>query len=168
MGYADTKGVILYWKPYQPFIIHRAHHVWFDEYNSRLSIEDKHTPGSLLLWKDHEGNIHDSELLNLIPCELDLKYTPFSDATMITYDIDLPPYGKKFGYNLLDDKYFTIPYITDTIPNLPAGHHFTSQAKRKVWIIAINEEEPITAQVVLDELNCHQNTRGKSNIKISL
>ena len=49
MGYADTTGVILYWKPDQPFIIHRAHHVWFDEYISRLSIEDKHTPGSLLL-----------------------------------------------------------------------------------------------------------------------
>ena len=30
MGYAATTGVILYWKPEQPFIIHRAHHVWFD------------------------------------------------------------------------------------------------------------------------------------------
>ena len=41
MGYIATTGVILYWKPDQPFIIHRAHNVWFDEYNSRLSIEDK-------------------------------------------------------------------------------------------------------------------------------
>ena len=49
MEYVATKGVILYWKPDQPFIIHRAHHFWFDEYNYRLSIEDKHTPGSLLL-----------------------------------------------------------------------------------------------------------------------
>ena len=39
MGYAATTGVILYWKLDQPFIIHRAHHVWFDEYNYRLSIE---------------------------------------------------------------------------------------------------------------------------------
>ena len=52
MGYAATTGVILYWKQDQQFIIHRAHHVWFDEYNSRLSIEDNHTPGLLLLWKD--------------------------------------------------------------------------------------------------------------------
>ena len=69
MGYVATTGVIRYLKPDQPFIIHRAHHVWFDEYNSRLSIEDKHTPGSLLLWKDLEGHIHDSDLLNLISCE---------------------------------------------------------------------------------------------------
>ena len=47
--YAATKGFILYWKPDKPFVIHRAHHVWFDEYNPRLSIEINHTPWSLLL-----------------------------------------------------------------------------------------------------------------------
>ena len=66
-GYAATTGVIIYWKPDQPFIVHRAHHVWFDGYNYRLSIEDKHTPGSLLLRQDHKFHIHDSDLLNLIP-----------------------------------------------------------------------------------------------------
>ena len=35
-------------------------------------------------------------------------------------------------------------------------------------ILAINGEEPITAQGVLDQLNCHQTPWGKSNIKISL
>ena len=70
MVYAATTGVILYWKPDQPFIIHRAHHVWFDEYNSRLSIEEKYTPGSLLLRKDPEGRIYNSDLLNLIHANL--------------------------------------------------------------------------------------------------
>ena len=37
-----------------------------------------------------------------------------------------------------------------------------------MWIIDINGEEPITAQGVLDELNCHQTLRGKSKINISL
>ena len=35
-------------------------------------------------------------------------------------------------------------------------------------IIAINVEEPITSQGALDELNCHQNPRGKSKFRISL
>ena len=35
-------------------------------------------------------------------------------------------------------------------------------------IVAINREEPITAQVLLDELNRHQTPRNKSNIKITL
>ena len=55
----------------QPFIIHRAHHIWFDENNSRLSIEDKHTLGSLLLRLDTDGHIHDSDFLNVIPCKID-------------------------------------------------------------------------------------------------
>ena len=63
---------------------------------------------------------------------------------------------------------FTIPYITDTIPISPAGHQLPSKAKQNAWIVAIIGEEPITDQGVLDEINCHQTPRGKSNIKISL
>ena len=59
---------------------------------------------------------------------------------MITYDIELPPSGNKVSFNLLDDEDFTIPYITDTIPNSPAGHQLPSQAKRYLWIVAINGE----------------------------
>ena len=65
----------------------------------------------------------------MIPCELDLTSTPFSYTTIIIYEIDIPPYGNKFGFNLLDDEYFTIPYITNTIPNSPAGNQLPAQAK---------------------------------------
>ena len=37
-----------------------------------------------------------------------------------------------------------------------------------MWIVAINVEENITAQGLLDELNRHQTPRVKSKIKISL
>ena len=37
-----------------------------------------------------------------------------------------------------------------------------------MWSVAINGEEPITYQGVLDELNRHQTPRGKSKTKISL
>ena len=84
------------------------------------------------------------------------------------YDIELPPFGRKFGFNLLDDEDFTITYITDTIPNLPAGHQLPPQAKRNVWIVAINEKYPITDQGVLDEINLHQTSQGKFKINISL
>ena len=139
MGCAGTIGVIIYWKPDQPFIIHIAHHVYFDEFNSRLSIYNKDAPGSLLLRKDTECHIHDSDLLNLIPCKLDLTSILFSDEKIIAYDIELPTSGKKIGFNILDDEDFTIPYITDTIPNFPDGHQLPSQAKQNVWIVAINE-----------------------------
>ena len=51
---------------------------------------------------------------------------------------------------------------------MPAGHQLPSQAKQNVWIVAINGEEPITTQGVLDELNRRQTPQGKSKIKISL
>ena len=87
MGYVATIGVIIYWKPDQHFVIHRAHHVWFDEYNSRVSIEDNHTPGYLILQKDPEIHIHHSDLLNFIPCELDITYNPLFDTKVLTSEI---------------------------------------------------------------------------------
>ena len=41
-------------------------------------------------------------------------------------------------------------------------------ANRNVWIADINGKEPITDQGVIDELNRHQTSRGKSKINISL
>ena len=67
----------------------------------------------------------------------------------------------------MDGEYFTIPYITDTIPNSPAGHQLSTQAKQNVWIIAINGEDSITDQYVLDDLDHHQTPRGKSKVSIS-
>ena len=78
----------------------------------------------------------------------------------------MPPSRKEVGFNLLDDKDFKIPYIADIIPTSSAGHQLTQQAKRNLLIIAINGEETIKAQGVLDELNFHQTLREKSKIKI--
>ena len=85
MAYVDTTGAILYWKTDQPFVIHIAPHVWFVEYISRISTEDKNTPGYLLLQQDPESIIRNSDLLHLIPCEIDLASTSFCDTTILTY-----------------------------------------------------------------------------------
>ena len=68
----------------------------------------------------------------MIPCKLDLKSTPFCDATIITYEIELPSSGKKIGFILLYDQDYTIPYITDTTSNTPPDHQLTTQSKRNV------------------------------------
>ena len=96
------------------------------------------TPHVLYYFNNILSLIHNSDLLNLIPFELDFTSTTFSNPTILTYEIELPPSGKKIGFNLLDDEDFTIPYFTDTIPNFPAGHKILTQAKINVCIIAIN------------------------------
>ena len=52
--------------------------------------------------------------------------------------IDLPPDGKKIGFNLVDGDYFTIPYIIDVIPNSPDGHQLPTQAQKHFWFVIIN------------------------------
>ena len=100
--------------------------------------------------------------------ELDLKSTPFCDTQIITYEIELPRSGKKVGFNLLDDEDFKITYITDKIPNSPAGHKIPTQANKNVWIIDINGGYHITAQCELAELNHHKTTRGKAKVNINI
>ena len=87
MGYLATTGVIIYLKPDHHFVIHISHHAWFDEYNSRLYIEYNSTTGSLLLQQYPKVHIHHSDLLNLIPHELDIASTPLSNTAIITYEI---------------------------------------------------------------------------------
>ena len=88
--------------------------------------------------KNPESLLYNSELLNLIPCELYFTPTPFHDTKILTYEIELPPYGNKYGFNLLDDEDFTIPYITDTFPNSPAGNQPPTQDKQNMCIIDTN------------------------------
>ena len=168
IGYTSTTGVILYPNIYQTFINHRACHFWFDEYNSSLSIEDNNTPGYLHLQQDPESILHHLDLLNLIPFELYIRSTPFCDKTIVTYEIELPPAGKKIGFDLLDDEYFTIPCVIDTIPNSPAGHQLPTQDNKIVWIVSINRSDPITDKGALNVLNSHKTSRVKSKVNISI
>ena len=95
MGYAATTGAIIYWNREKRFIVNKSHHVWFYEYISFLSIEDKHTIVYLLLQQYPGIILHHSYLLNLIPFKLDLTSIPFHDTTILTYDIKSPSAGNK-------------------------------------------------------------------------
>ena len=57
----------------------------------------------------------------MIPCEFDLTSISFHDQINPTRKINLPPVGKRIGFNLLDDKYFTTTYVIGTIINSPAN-----------------------------------------------
>ena len=74
----------------------------------------------------------------MIPCEIDLTSNLFRDTTILVCEIELHPAENKTGFDLLDDKEFTIPFVNDTILNSPAGHQLLAQARKNVWIVAIN------------------------------
>ena len=64
----------------------------------------------------------DLDHINLIPCEIDPESNPFCDTKIFIYKIELPNSRNKIGFNLLDDEYFTIPYVIDKISNSPDSH----------------------------------------------
>ena len=53
--------------------------------------------------------------------------------------IELPLSVNNIAFNLLNDDFFTIPYITDTITNSPSGRQLPTQDKGNVCIIRSNE-----------------------------
>ena len=71
----------------------------------------------------------------MFPCEIDLSSTTFVNVTIIKYELELPPMGKKICLKLTDDCGFTILYILDTITNSPAVHQLPYQANQNVWIV---------------------------------
>ena len=95
-------------------------------------------------------------MLNFIVCEVHLAFTPFCYTTILKYEIQLTPYGKKSGLDLLDDAYLTAPYIMDSISNSPTSHQLSTQTNKNVWLILINIEQKITYQVPLDEDHIHK------------
>ena len=74
----------------------------------------------------------------MIPFEIDLTSNLFHDTKILVCEIELRPAENKTGFDLLDDKEFTIPFVNDTILNSPAGHQLLAQARKNVWIVAIN------------------------------
>ena len=79
-------------------------------------------------------------MINLLPCDIYLRYIEFCDTTFITYELELPPNSKKIGFNLLDDDGFIIPYILNKFKNSHSNHQLPTQAKNNLWINDINGE----------------------------
>ena len=76
-----------------------------------ICIEDKKNTCYLILQQYPESIIHNTDLLKLIPRELDLISTPFSNTTTIIHEIESPLDGKKIVFNLMHGEDFIITYV---------------------------------------------------------
>ena len=75
--------------------------------------------------------------------------------------MELPPQGKKFGINLMDDDGFNIPYIVEMVPDYLAGYQLPDQTKNNLFIVEIYGEYPIMSKVDLEEIKLHQSNKVK-------
>ena len=76
-------------------------------------MEEDHTPIYLLLQQYSENLLPNLYMLNFIACKPDLPPPSFHDAIILTcvltYEIELPPYGKKL---------FLIYWMTNILQSL--------------------------------------------------
>ena len=75
--------------------------------------------------------------------------------------MELPPQGKKFGINLMDDDDFNIPYIFEMVLDYLVGHQLPDQTKKNFFIVEIYGEYPIMSKVDLEEIKLHRFNKVK-------
>ena len=60
---------------------------------------------------------------------------------------------------------FTIPYIIDTVPNSPEGNQLPTKYK-KLNILDVNGEDPISTKGGLENLKCYQTQHVKPKVNL--
>ena len=102
----------------------------------------------------------------MITYEIDVTSTTFSDTTILTYKIELPPSENEIALNLLHDGGLIIPYVIYSIPNLPASYQLPTQVKKNCG--SLLSMEKILPQIKMramrsSAIKLHvENTRSRS------
>jgi hypothetical protein len=114
MGYANTTKVIIYWDP-KTNTIKRAHHCFVDEFETRVSPHQSHTPGALLLAEAPGGHYDPTppppDKVRFQISSFDIQTSPFPADEMHSFQISIPPQGRRFHIQVGDDQGYHIPFI---------------------------------------------------------
>ena len=74
---------------------------------------------------------------------------PFLHAEAKTYTITLPARGWHLGFTLKSCEYHNMPYIVHTNASSQIYKTFSAAHCHNSWILAVNKNEPITADQVI-------------------
>jgi hypothetical protein len=157
-GYANTTKVIVYWDP-KTNTIKRAHHCFVDEFETRVSPKQRHTLGALLLAEAPGGHYDPTppppDEIQFQISSFDNQVSPFPAEEMHTFQVSIPPQGRCFHIQVGDDKDFHIPFLLDPVlySDSPWFTEIPPLARRNMWIVTIDEEEPIMSTSFIDCLH---------------
>lgn len=171
MSYANTTKVLLYYDP-STNKVKRAHHAYVDEFDVRISPDEKHTPGALLLSEypagEYNPRLVDPSTVRMVKPTLDLTNSPFDPDKLITVEIELPPAGHPLYISIQDDTLFNIPFIERVYSESPLYAQIPANARRNAWIVSIDSEEPIMAATAIKELQRRQLSESTNKISLIL
>jgi hypothetical protein len=72
---------------------------------------------------------------------------------MHKFQISIPPKGRKFHIQVGDDQEYHIPFLDRVYVDSPWFNEIPPSARRNMWIVAINDEEPIMGTSFIDYLH---------------
>ena len=140
MGYGNTTKAPLFFN-LSTRQLNRCHHLIVNDASHHPDMDNIFTSSTT-----------DTPTLNLHDLQLNLQQTPFNSSEIFTYNLTLPIHATTIGFEIYDDTYFNIPYIHKIIPDTPAYEQIPSIHRRNMFIISINDEEPITSTFAIDLL----------------
>lgn len=85
--------------------------------------------------------------------EMDTSTTPYDPNAGFTVTLPIPAYPVPLNISLKDDKIFNMPILCKLRNRHPWRNHLPTEYLNNVWILAIDNEEPITASGAIDTLN---------------
>eukprot|EP00978_Attheya_sp_CCMP212_P013538 scaffold33993_cov66-Attheya_sp.AAC.3 len=115
MGYANTIKVIVYWDP-KTNTIKRTHHCFVDEFETRVSPHQHHTPGAPLLAAAPGGHYDPTppppDEVRFQISLFDIKEESlFPTDEMHTFQILILPQGRCFHIQVGDAQEYHIPFL---------------------------------------------------------
>ena len=92
----------------------------------------------------------------LIPCN-----EPFPNAERTHIKLIVPPPSETIGITIKNDEIFNLPYVHHCVPNSTAYNAIPPGKRRNHFIVGINDDSPITAQFVKDQLKLAQQSKDR-------
>ena len=136
--------------------VKRAHHVYFDDYSSGRDTSQE-TPGSRLLKNasltSNDLDLQPSKIQHLKEYISNPINSPFELNDLFYHLVDMsiekPPH---FGIDIKFDDAFGLPIIHNIHPNSSFFNHLPVRYRRNIWIVSIENEEPITPSAAYDAI----------------
>eukprot|EP00978_Attheya_sp_CCMP212_P001981 scaffold4085_cov33-Attheya_sp.AAC.2 len=131
--------------------------LFVDEFETRVSPHQRHTPGALLLVEAPGGHYDPipppPDEMQFQISSFDIQTSPFPADEIHSFKISIPPKGRRFFIQVGDDQEYHIPFIDQVYVDSPWFNELPPSAQRNMWIVAINDEEPIMGTSFIDYLH---------------
>ena len=155
LGTTATRSVIRYWDPTNPNSIGYCTTAKFNEYET-YDPSGKLSPGSKL----SQGFSNEDNPVELVTVE-DTDH-PLMKNPIEQINVEIPPQGTSIGLTIRRCKFHNLPYIIRSNPTSYYNKSVRKHLRHNVWVMAVENNDPITPEQVLQDLKDLQGDKVKT------